>query len=81
MNATVPSEIDLRIADILAVIPEDRKSSILDFALFIQHQIEESEGDAAWEKLITDPIPRPRLDAYVESITGKEAAPLVFPAK
>jgi len=32
------------------------------------------DGDAAWEKIIADPKPRPKLRAYVERILQEEKA-------
>ena len=34
----------------------------------------ESEGDAAWERIIADPKPRPKLRAYVDRILREEKA-------
>lgn len=34
----------------------------------------EEDGDAAWERIIADPTPRPKLRAYVERILREERA-------
>jgi hypothetical protein len=47
MPSVAPSDIDLKIADILATLPEERKSTILEFALFVRQQTGEPAGDAA----------------------------------
>lgn len=80
MPSAAPSEIDLKIADVLASLPEERKNTVLEFALFVRQQTAESSGDTAWEKMIADPIPRPRLEAYLRELPSMPSAPLAFPS-
>jgi len=80
----MPEVIDLaaRIAEESASLPREKQSSILDFILFIKQRAAHPEaiedGDAAWERIIADPRPRPKLDAYLKSIENEETAPMDF---
>lgn len=39
------------------------------------------DGDAAWERILNDPRPRPKLRAYVERVLREEKAEPLDPAK
>ena len=81
----MPEKIDLaaRIAEESASLPPEKQSAVLDFVLFVKHKAAqtasgEEDGDAAWERIIADPRPRPKLDAYLKSIENEETAPMDF---
>ena len=42
-------------------LPEEKAREVVDFARFLQQQA----GDVAWERIIADARPRPKLDAFV----------------
>jgi len=72
-----------RIAQESASLPLEKQSAILDFILFLkdrsaQSDTAESEGDVAWERIIADPRPRPKLDAYLKSIEHEKTEPMDF---
>ncbi|MBA2430499.1 MAG: hypothetical protein H0V56_00105 [Chthoniobacterales bacterium] len=81
----MPPTIDLaaRIAQESASLPREKQSAILDFILFLKDRSAQSdtaknEGNAAWERIIADPRPRPKLDAYLKSIEHDETEPMDF---
>lgn len=82
MATTATADLAARIAEEAATLPEEKLASVLDYVLFMKHQAArpapESEGDAAWEKIIADPRPRPKLDAYLKSIEDEGEGPLDF---
>ncbi|MEM7807524.1 MAG: hypothetical protein AAF561_05385 [Planctomycetota bacterium] len=56
-----------------------RREEVLDFARFLLQREEaaaEEDGDAAWERIIADPRPRPKLDAFVEAALAEGDEPL-----
>jgi hypothetical protein len=62
---------------ICATLPAQKVEELVDFARFLQTRIAESPDDAAWEKIIADPAPRPKLDAFVAAALAEGlAAPL-----
>lgn len=68
----VASDLAAQIAEQAASLPREKQSAILDFILFmkqrtVQAAIAESEGDAAWERIINDPRPRPKLEAFMKA--------------
>jgi hypothetical protein len=48
-------------------LPMQKVEELVDFARFLQTRVSESDGDAAWERIIADPNPRPKLDAFMEA--------------
>lgn len=62
-------------------LPPQKADQLLDFARFLKQQAQvdaaEGEGDAAWEGIIKDARPRPKLAAFVkEALAEGEAEPL-----
>jgi hypothetical protein len=69
------TDVAIRIAEEVAALSPERQSAVLDFVLFIKEQASEVEtGDAAWERIINDPRPRPKLESFVResAAEGKE---------
>jgi len=59
------------LAEICRRLPEDKLRSLVDYARFLESQAPRQEssaesGDDAWERIIADPHPRPKLDAFVK---------------
>jgi hypothetical protein len=73
MPPSVTTDLAGRLAAECASLPPEKQSTVLDFVLFVKHQLEESPGDAGWERILSDPRPRPKLDAYLESIAGESS--------
>ena len=78
----MPETTDLaaRIAEESASLPPDKQSAVLDFVLFVKHRGDQAafteDGDAAWERIIADPRPRPKLDAYLSEAAAEGEQPL-----
>jgi hypothetical protein len=61
------------LAEIIRDLPEEKAREVMDFARFLQHQA----GDDAWERIIADARPHPKLDAFVaEALRESPAEPL-----
>ena len=65
------------LAEILRELPEERAQELVDFARFLQQQ----SGDAAWERIIAEASPRPRLDAFVAEVLREGSAEPLDPSK
>jgi len=82
MATTATLDLAARIAEESATLPPEKLSSVLDYVLFIKHQsaqpVPESEGDAAWERIIADPRPRPKLEAFIREALAEGSEPLDF---
>jgi hypothetical protein len=78
----MPQTTDLaaRIAEESASLPPDKQSAVLDFVLFVKHRGNQAasteDGDAAWERIIADSRPRPKLDAYLREAAAEGEQPL-----
>ena len=75
------TDLAARIAEESASLPPDKQSAVLDFVLFVKHRGEQAasteDGDAAWERIIADPRPRPKLEKFLrESAAEGGAEPL-----
>ena len=46
---------------IVEELPEEKAREVVDFARFLK----ERSGDGAWERIISDTRPRPKLEAFV----------------
>jgi hypothetical protein len=59
-------------------LPPQKVEELVDFARFLQHQAAgESDGDKQWERIVNDPRPRAKLDAFAEqSLREGESVPL-----
>ena len=51
------------LVEIVDALPEEKAREVVDFARYLQHQ----SGDMEWERILNDPRPRPKLDAFVEA--------------
>jgi hypothetical protein len=48
---------------ICEALSEDKRAEVADFAQFLA----ERQDDARWERIIADPSPRPKLEAFMEA--------------
>jgi hypothetical protein len=55
---------------ILDELPENKAREVVDFARFLQQQA----GDNEWERIISDPKPRPKLDQFVADAMSESPA-------
>ncbi len=92
MSETAAADVAARIAEESAALPPDKQTEVLDFVLFIKGRVREGassqgqiapvtqqeDGDAAWERIIADPRPRPKLDAYLKSIENEPTETMDF---
>jgi hypothetical protein len=62
------------LTQICATLPEQKVEELVDFARWLQTRVAESPDDAAWEKIIADPNPRPKLDAFVAAARAEGPA-------
>jgi hypothetical protein len=61
------------LVELLRELPEEKAQEVVDFARFLQHRTNE----AAWERIIADSRPRPKLDSFVaEALREGPAEPL-----
>ena len=73
------ADLATRIAEEAAALPPEKQSTVLDFVLFVKQQAEAAPaeaGDAAWERIISDPRPRPKLEAFAEQAIAEGSEPL-----
>jgi hypothetical protein len=57
---------------ICEALPEAKRVEVADFARFLLAQ----QGDERWERLIADPKPRPKLNAFLETSKAEGSEPL-----
>ncbi len=77
MPAVATHDLASLIAEEAATLPAEKQSSVLDYVLFIKQQATVEDGDAAWERIIADTRPRPKLIAYMEAAMAEgESEPL-----
>ena len=80
MSETATPDLTARIAEESAALPPDKQSAVLDFIRFAKYLDEQgetlSEGDAAWERIIADPRPRPKLEAFMKASAEEGDEPL-----
>jgi hypothetical protein len=69
------ADLTMRIAEETASLPPDKQSAVLDFVLFIKHRSDQAasteDGDATWERIIADPRPRPKLEAFMKAAAAE----------
>ena len=74
------SEIATRIAEEAASLPPEKQTAILDFVLFVKERAARGDaaenGDAAWERILADPKPRPKLEAFLREAAAEGEEPL-----
>ena len=63
--------------ELLGELPEEKAREVVDFARFLHQQAD----DAAWEKIIGDTRPRPKLDAFVADALREGKAEPLDPSK
>ena len=56
--------------EIVDKLPAEKAKEVVDFARFLQQQAD----DLAWERIISDTNPRPKLDSFVASALREEPA-------
>ncbi len=74
-----PADLAVRIAEEAASLPPDKQSAVLDFVLFVKQRADAAsleDGDAAWERIIADPRPLPKLEAFIEQAVKEGSEPL-----
>ncbi|MEO6184052.1 MAG: DUF2281 domain-containing protein [Verrucomicrobiota bacterium] len=64
------STVSQELVEIVDKLPEEKAREVVDFARFLQQQT----GDLAWERIINDTRPRPKLDAFVAAALREEPA-------
>ena len=52
-------------------LPEQKRDEVADFARFLLAR----ESDEAWDRIIEDPRPRPKLDAFIENAIAEGSEP------
>ncbi len=77
MPAVASNNLASLIAAEASTLPAEQQSSVLDYVLFIKHQHTKNEdGDTAWERIISDPRPRPKLQAFMQTALAEGSEPL-----
>ncbi len=73
----------LDVVETLDRLSPRRREEVLDFARFLLARdaaadapSAEEDGDAAWERIINDPRPRPKLEAFVKAALAEGTEPL-----
>ena len=68
-------------------LPTHKVEELVDFARFLHQRTLSDQsappehGDAAWERIIRDPRPRPKLDAFVKAAFAEGQAEPLDPDK
>ena len=65
------------LTEIIDSLPEAKAREVVDFARFLQQQ----SDDAAWERIVDDSRPRPRLDKFVAEALREGTAEPLDPSK
>ena len=61
----------------------EKANELVNFARFLRQQVQAKasqnlpNGDAAWERIINDPTPRPKLDVFVKQALEEGEAELL----
>jgi hypothetical protein len=58
--------------EICEQLPETERAEVADFARFLLSK----HDDQAWERIIADPKPRPKLDEFVRAALAEGSEPL-----
>lgn len=66
------STVTEEIVQVCEALPPEKRSEVADFARFLLSQ----QGDEQWERLLADPRPRPRLDAFLRASAADRDEPL-----
>jgi hypothetical protein len=72
MPAIASDNLASLIAAEVMTLPAEKQSSVIDYVMFIKHQVQaaddaKEDGDAAWECIIADLQPRPKLEAFMRA--------------
>jgi len=57
---------------ICEALPEAKRVAVADFARFLLAQ----QGDEQWERIIADPKPRPKLEAFLKESRAEGSDPM-----
>lgn len=81
MPAVLSDNLASLIAAEVVSLPAEKQSSVLDYVRFMKHQAQAEEegaedGDAAWERIIADSRPRPKLEAFMKAAMAEGSEPL-----
>jgi hypothetical protein len=81
MPAVATHDLASLIAEEAAALPAEKQSSVLDYVLFIKQQLRvksasEEDGDTTWEKIIADPKPHPKLEAFMKAALAEGSEPM-----
>jgi hypothetical protein len=57
------STISQQLVRICEALPEDKRIELADFAQFLLDR----QNDERWERIIDDPRPRPKLEAFMQA--------------
>ena len=60
------------IVEVCEALPPEKQAAVADFARFLLAQ----QDDDAWERLLADSRPRPRLEAFLEQTRNEGDEPL-----
>jgi hypothetical protein len=60
------------IIQVCNALPEDKQAELVDFARFLLAR----QDDEAWERRLSDPQRRPRLDAFLRESAAEGDEPL-----
>lgn len=74
------------LTQICATLPPEKVAEVIDFARFLETRVagesarvEESAGDAAWERIIAEKVPRPKFVAFMDAAMAEEPSELLTP--
>ena len=77
MPAIASDNLASLIAAEVVTLPESKQSSVLDYVMFIKHQVQSAkDGDVEWERIIANPQPRPKLEAFMKKALAEGSEPL-----
>lgn len=79
MPAVATNDLASLIAEEAATLPAEKLSSVLDYVLFIKQQVRAEgalveDGDAIWERLLSDPKKTARFAAWAEEASKEGSA-------
>ena len=66
------SSTTVEIVELCEALPLEKQAEIADFARFLLAR----QGDERWEQIISDPTPRPKLEAYFRQAEAEGEEPL-----
>jgi hypothetical protein len=83
MSEGETNDLSARIAEESASLPPEKQSAVLDYVLAMKRgtaatSAPEEDGDAAWERIINDPRPRPKLETFMKASLEEGSEPMDF---